>query len=241
MVSGGFWLGVPTPKDFINLTMDYLGNGINNKLAVYAKYLVVAAVLVRNWGKDIKKSLFLLSWFLLPILFAYVISLKFTPVFYNRYLLYTIPAAMIILGSQRRKVGNILISIVILFFVVIDFNYFTHPAKIPFRDLAEYVKSTQTENSLIINEDAGSHKLWESKYYQIPAPIYNPTGEDLPYYVGTALMEDSDFISEIPKNITKLGILTYKDGEELKGRFPKYKLLEEKRFGNLNFVWMIKY
>ena len=135
---------------------------------------------------------------------------------------------------------NFLIAIIILLFVIIDWNYFVNPSKIPFKDLAVYVKQTQTEKSLIINEDAGSHKLWESKFYNIPAPIYNPTKEELPYFVGTALMEDSDFISEIPMSTDKLGIITYKDGDEVEKRFKKFSLMEEKRFGELNFVWLVR-
>lgn len=240
MVGGGFWLGRPTASDLGNLLSDYLGQGVKHKYAEIAKWLVVAVFVFRKWHKNIKPSLFLALWFLFPILATWFISQKFTPIFYNRYLLYTIPGAMIVLSSERRKLSNVLIAAVVFLFLLIDYNYFFNPVKIPFRDLASYVKQTRTENSLIINEDAGNHKLWESKFYGIPAPIYNPDNQDLPYFVGTALMEKSDFISEIPKNITQLGIITYKDGNELVSRFKGFDLSDEKHFGDLNFVWLTK-
>jgi len=218
MVGGGFWLGKPTTTDLRNIFFDYLGEGIKHKFAEGARILVLIALVLRAWEKDIKKSLFLLSWFVFPILLTYLISLKLTPVFYNRYLLYTIPGIMILLASQRRKFSNILIGIIIFLFIIIDWNYFFTPSKIPFRDLANYVKQTQNAKDLIITEAAGNHKLWESKYYGIPAPIYNPSGEELPFFVGTALMEKSDFINQIPKNIDRIGVITYKDGSELSKR-----------------------
>ncbi|MCX6705528.1 MAG: glycosyltransferase family 39 protein, partial [Candidatus Woesebacteria bacterium] len=165
MVGGGFWLGKPTTIDLRNLFYDYLGEGIKHKLAEGARITVLITLTLRAWEKDIKKSFFLLSWFLTPILLTWLISQKFTPVFYNRYLLYTIPGAMIILASQRRKVSNLLITLIIFLFIIIDRNYFFNPSKIPFKDLASYVKQTQIKGDLIINEDAGNHKLWESKYY----------------------------------------------------------------------------
>jgi uncharacterized membrane protein len=244
-VGGGFWLGTPNLKDLGNLIGDYLAGGIKFhpykalgfSLEMVALWFTLAILLSRKWGKDIKKTLFLISWFLVPILATWLISQKFTSIFFNRYLLYTIPAAMLILASLRRnKISNLLIGILLVFFFLIDFHYYTHPTKIPFKDLASYVKSTQTENDFLINEDVGNHKLWESKYYDIPAPIYNPSQSPLPYFVGTALMEDGDIISEIPRNTERLGVITYKDSSELE--FDGFETVEEKRFGDLNFVWL---
>ncbi|MCX6705872.1 MAG: hypothetical protein NTV24_02080, partial [Candidatus Woesebacteria bacterium] len=58
--------------------------------------------------------------------------------------------------------------------------------------------------------------------------------------VGTALMEKSDLISQIPPNTKRIGIITYKNGIELKERFKIFTPKEERKFGNLNFVWMVK-
>lgn len=238
MVGSGFWLGRPTLSNLGSLFSDYLGTGIQNRLAVYARDLVLIALILRVWTKDLKKTLFLASWFTLPILITWIVSQKFTPIFYNRYLLYTIPAGMILLASEKRKYVSYLLFTVMALFAIIDWHYFFTPAKIPFRDLATYVKQTEVKGDFLINEDAGNHKLWESKYYGIPAPIYNPANLPLPYFVGTALMEPEDIINSFPKDAKRLGVMTYKNGKDLK--FSGYVLVSEKRFGNLNFVWMKK-
>lgn len=238
MVGGGFWLGRPTLNDLFNMFSDYLGTGIQHRLAVYARDLVLIALVLRIWTKDIKKTLIITTWFILPVLLTWIVSQKFTPIFYNRYLLYTIPAGMIILASNQRKYANLLLGAIMILFAIIDWHYFVTPAKIPFRDLSTYIKQTEMKGDFLINEDAGNHKLWESKYYGVPAPIYNPTNIPLPYFVGTALMQPNDIINTLPKDIKRLGVITYKNGSDLK--FSGYVVISEKRFGSLNFVWMKK-
>lgn len=244
-VAGGFWLSTPSAVDLKNLIVEYLATSgkyspftIFQSVTLYniALWIVIAVLILRKWEKNFKTSFFILLWFLVPILAAWGISQKFTSIFYNRYLLYTIPAAMILLSSDRRKYSNYLIYALIAIFAFTDWHYFTNPTKIPFRDLAAYVKKTEPKNVLIINEDAGNHKLWESKFYGIPAPIYVPNGEKLPYFVGTALMEKTDIINSIPEDVNNLGVITYKEGSLLK--FDGFMTTTEKRFGDLNFVWM---
>lgn len=239
MVKGGFWLGKPTINNLGGLFSDYLGTGIANNLAIYARNLVILILALRVWTKDFKKTFFLALWFTMPIILTWAISQKFTPIFFNRYLLYTIPAGMLILASNPRKYVTYLLFGVMVLFAIIDWHYFVNPSKVPFSDMATYVKSTLVAGDFLINEDAGSHKLWESKFYGIPAPIYDPTNIPLPYFVGTALMEKGDIINTLPKTASRLGVITYKKGSELK--FIGYKVLSEKRFKDLNFVWMKKF
>lgn len=237
-VAGGFWLGTPTVKDLFTLLGDYLGNGIKHPLSPFALGTMLLILLLRKWNKKAKESLFLLSWFLIPILATWGVSQVFQSIFFNRYLLYAIPGAMILAASSKRKVSNYLIAVVILLFAIIDFNYFTNPAKIPFQDLSTYVLEQKRGDDFVINEDAGSHKLWEAKYYGIPAPVYTPENTELPFFVGTALFEEGDIVSTFPKGTNRLGVITFKEGAEL--TIPGFLTTEEKRFGELNFVWMIK-
>lgn len=225
MVAGGFWLGRPTVQDLGKLIITYLSA---------ASLLLI----FRKWTKDFDKSALLIGWFIIPILATWLLSQKLQPIFYDRYLLYTIPAGMILAASVGRKISGFILIVVLIIYTSADIFYFTHPAKIPFRDLAAYVRETEVKGDFLINEDAGNHKLWESKYYGIPAPIYNPTNLPLPYFVGTALMEPGDVINTLPKDAKRLGVMTYKKGSELK--LTGYKLENEKKFGNLNFVWMGK-
>ena len=246
MVGGGFWLGTPTLTDLRNLIYEYLAEGIKNptikiplinrSLGQISLYFVFAILLLRDWIKNIKKTLFLLSWFLLPILITWGISQKFTSIFFNRYLLYAIPAAMLLLVSSGRKYTGIIVGFLLIFFGVIDFNYFIHPAKRPFREMAAYVKRIQKPGDFLINWNSTAHHLWESKYYEIPAPIYIPEG-NLPYYVGTAQMTDKDILRKLP-DVKRIGVITSGNITEIK--LPAYKEQSEKVFGELKFVWYLK-
>ncbi len=225
MVGSGFWLAKPNLKDLGQLIVKYLS-------------VSLTLLVLRDWREKFGKSAILILWFTIPIAVTWLLSQKFQPIFYDRYLLYTIPGAMLIAASQMRSIGKIILIAVIAIYLSADLFYFTRPAKIPFRDLAAYVKATQTAGDFLINEDPGNHKLWEAKYYGIPSPIYNPAGSDLPFFVGTALMEKGDIISTLPKDAKRLGVITYKNAGDL--IISGYKSTKEKHFGTLNFVWMNK-
>ncbi len=245
MVKGGFWLGKPTLKDLGVLIFDYLGQGIkllnfkipfiNYKIYEIAPFLTFATLLTRKWWKSVEKTIFFFLWFLGPILITWAISQKFTSIFFNRYLLYSIPAAMIILVSCRSKITMVPLITTLLVFMVIDVHYFFTPKKLPFRQMSAYVKETVGKNDLLINWNSSAHHLWESKFYGIPAPIYIPGSGELPYYVGTALMEASDVIREIPKNTRRVGVITSGSWDEIK--LEGYKIEDKKEIGNLKFAW----
>jgi hypothetical protein len=143
MVGGGFWLGTPTFTDLRTLFYDYLGQGIKNRdlqlpllnMPFYevALYLTLATVILRKWWRTIKKNIFLVIWFAGPIVLTWIVSQKFQSIFFNRYLLYVIPAGMLLLASNRNKISIGLIAALIVSFGIIDYNYFTHPTKLPFR------------------------------------------------------------------------------------------------------------
>lgn len=249
MVGGGFWLGTPTTNDLLNLIAEYLARGIKNEklilpiieIPLYSAslFLVLITLLMRKWWNSIKKTIFLLLCFLGPIILTWLISQKFQSIFYNRYLLYTIPVAMIILVSSRTKVSIIPLAILAIFFGIIDYNYFTHPTKLPFRQYSEYVKGQMREGDFLINWNSASHHIWETKYYGIPAPIYIPSdGGDLPFFVGTALMEEGDIIREIPENAQRVGVVTSGSVDEVS--LPGYTEGTVKDFDGLKFIWYEK-
>src|SRR3989344_4123056 len=226
MVSGGFWLGTPTPQDLYKIIADYIAQGIKNEnltipvlgtpLYHAALYISIATLVLRKWWGGIKKTTFLLVWFLGPILATWFISQKFQSIFFNRYLLYTIPAAMLVLVSSRSKLLIVPLAILAIFFGIMDYQYFTHPAKLPFREMAGYVKETQKEGDFLINwYSNGTHHIWETKYYGIPAPIYSSGDAELPFFVGTALMDESDIIREIPEGVKRIGVVTSGPIEEI--------------------------
>jgi len=238
-VSGGFWLSTPTISDIFTILADYLAKGIVSPLANIALILALGILIVRRWKKQPSKTMFLISWFLGPIILTWVISQVFQSIFFNRYLLYTIPAVSLILASSRRRVISGTLSVLlILCFIQIDYHYFTNPSKIPFKDLASFVKESRLEGDYLVNGDPGRHKLWETKYYGIPAPIYYPDGEGLPYFVGTALMEDADIINSLPNDINRLGVITERSFSEL--NLDTFTIEEEKDFGGIKFLWLQK-
>lgn len=237
-VGGGFWLGTPTLKDFGGVINEYLAIGIKHTFAIPALYITYVVLVTRRWTKSFQKSLFLVFWFLLPIALAWLVSQKFQSIFFNRYLLYAIPGAMLLLASNWRKpVSSAMIVVLLILFSVIDYNYFTHPVKRPFKELASHVKETQQEEDFLINWNSGAHHLWETIYYEIPAPIYVPEGE-LPFYVGTAQMLEKDILREIPKDATRIGVVTSGSVDEID--LPDYTEGEPTSFGELKFVWYQK-
>src|SRR4030042_4754344 len=249
MVGGGFWLGTPTLNDLGNMITEYLAQGIrNNNLKIpilnlpihqAALYLVIAIAVFRKWWKNIKRTIFLLLCFLGPIVLTWLISQKFQSIFFNRYLLYTIPAAILVLASSRSKVSLIPLTLLVILFGIIDYDYFTHPKKLPFRQYSEYIKSELRPGDFLINWNSSSHHLWETKYYGIPAPIYiPPEGGDLPFFVGTALMEKGDIIREIPETTERVGVVTSGSVEEV--NLPGYTDGEAKDFNGLKFIWYEK-
>ena len=237
MVGGGFWLGTPTVLDFFVLVGKYLAAGFIHPLTIPALVFVLVALGLRHWFEKKETDLFLLSWFLLPIAFTWIISQRFQSIFFDRYLLYTIPGAMLLVASKGRKFSGIVLGILIIILAIMDFHYFTHPTKKPFGELASYVKETKRGDDFLINWNAASHHLWEAKYYGIPAPLYIPEGE-LPFYVGTAQMTDEDILREIPKKINRVGVITSGDIAEIE--LPYYTEREAKTFGDLKFVWYQK-
>ena len=225
MVGGGFWLGTPTLKDLGRLLLIYLNVGL-------------FALILRRWEKNLGKSLFLVAWFLGPILLTWGISKKFQSFFFDRYLLYTIPPAMILAASERRKISLVAIFIALVVFFSADLYYFTHPIKRPFRELATYVKEVKKGDDYLINWNSAAHHLWEAKYYGIPAPLFIPEGTKLPFYVGTALMTEGDIVSSLPKKVNRVGAITSGPIEEIV--IPGYTKKEEKVFGTLKVVWLVR-
>ena len=244
-VGGGFWLGTPDLIDLRKLIYDYLAKGINHSLSQMSLYLVLSVAAIRVWNKDLGKNIFLLIWFLLPILAVFVISQKFTSLFFNRYMLFTIPAAMIILSSNRRGFLSELLLIILTFmFLVVDVNYFFTPTKKPFKQFAQTIKEQTKGDDFLINWNSGAHHLWETKYYGIEAPIYSPSGNNLPYFVGTALMQKNDIISTIPERlpnkvkITRIGAITSGDPKDVV--LPGYKFSKVDEISSLKIVWLEK-
>jgi uncharacterized membrane protein len=236
MVSGqGFWLGRPQLKDIAGLLAKYI---VGDPLFKWQKYLLIVAGLIlvlKQWGKQLKNNLLFLGWVLFPIVVAFLLSLGKTSIFYDRYLIFIIPGLALLLTGSLRKLSPFLIILFSLPLLWVNYYYFTHPTKRPFRELAQYVKQEASKNDLLINYNGSAHHLWESKYYGLNAPLYNPGGT-LPYYVGTAQMTDKDIITNLPR-LNRIGVIASEKPETI--NIQNYQLVTYRQFDSLYFSWFI--
>lgn len=234
LVGSGFWLGKPNLEVFIATVLKFIvGDGleIGRQLAFIS---IILILVLKKWLKDKKSSLFLLGWFFIPLILTYFVSQVFQSIFFDRYLLMVIPASSLLIASLRRKPSFIFILITVFLLATLNYHYFTHPTKRPFRDLAHYVK-TEATGLTLINYNATAHHLFESKYYGLEAPIYAP--EPLPFYTGTALMEENDVIDQLPDE-EKIGLISSAPPREI--NLPGYTIEETKQFDSLYFLWLKK-
>jgi len=251
LVGSGFWLAKPslnaakevietfifgaTAKDILKKPL--FGQGLINWQALSLALLPVL-IFSRRWLKENKKTLFLLLWFFLPLALTFTVSWFFQSIFFDRYMLFVIPGLLLVLASNRRQASNFALISLIGTMLMINFLYFTHPTKRPFRELAILVKDKIDNNDFLINYNAAAHHLFESKYYGLKAPLYVPEGE-LPFYVGTALMEKKDVIKKIPPDVVRLGVITSGSLKEVK--IPGYKILASFEVGGLKFARFVPY
>lgn len=233
LVASGFWLGKPTPLTLAETIVKFLVDSGKETIRLLALASIAVVLVNRQWTDKIKSS-FLLAWFLAPLVFTYLISQFFQSIFYDRYLLMAIPAATLLLASNRRKFSLLFCLAALFFLVLLDSHYLFNPGKRPFRDLANFVKK-ETPALTLINYNAAAHHLWESKYYGLQAPIYSP--QPLPFYTGTALMEKNDVITALPTQPI-FGIITSSPVEEVK--INGYHMIKAKQFGQLSLLWMEK-
>jgi hypothetical protein len=234
LVKSGFWLGRPDLETFGQTTVKFVVGSGEELLRQLAKWLVVLLLILRKWSASKRETLFLIGWFFAPLLFTFIISQFFQPIFFDRYLLIAIPAAALILSSGQKKFSPVILALIIILLAQLNWFYFTHPTKRPFRELAQFIKTEAAELTLI-NYNAAAHHLWEAKYYGLKAPIYTP--QLLPFYTGTALMEKQDTIATLPQ-LEKIGVITSASPQEV--NLPGYHLNNYKQIENLSLLWMEK-
>ena len=198
---------------------------------------------MRSWG-EWKKEKLILAWAFIPIVLTFFISQLKSSIFYDRYMLYCLPPLILLLVSRRRAASLTFIFLAIFSLIIIDWHYFTHPIKRPFKELATYVK--QNKQSLLlrnkkpdfglINYNGKAHHLFESKYYGLEAPIFVPQGL-LPFYAGTALMDKKDIINILP-NKEKIMVISSEDPE--KTYLCGYSFEKQIKFDSLYLLYFAK-
>jgi len=233
LVASGFWLGKPNLSSLYNLIKSFLSGTFRHQLQAKILFLSACLLLLRRWRKN---DLVLLVWFFFPILATFIISQVKQSIFFDRYLLFTIPALILLLSSQSRKLAYCFIILLVFVLTSTDWYYFNHPIKKPFRELANFVKGIKREDDFLINWSGGAHHLFESRYYGLRAPLYYPAGKP-PFYIGTALMEDEDVIKKLPQK-RRIGVIT-SDSPDLIN-LPFYKLEKIYAFDGLKLIWFTR-
>ena len=114
-VASGFWLGKPTINHLFGSIRNFLTANIPYSLGQKYAYLAGLATLIfRRWSKEKHLTdLLLLFWAFIPLLLTFLISQTKLSIFYERYLLYSIPPLMLILSSQRRKVSLLFLGFIL--------------------------------------------------------------------------------------------------------------------------------
>lgn len=237
LVGGDFWLQRPDLFELWKLIRKFLVEVIDHRYTTPVLYLFGATLLFRRWHKAKEETAFFILWFLLPISATYAISQlpSFQSIFFDRYMLYAIPGAMLVLASNRRILSYLFLLGAMLLLIPVNWHIFTHPNKPPFRELAAYVKEQQQEGDLRISPRIAPHYLWESKYYGIPLKIWQPEG-NVPFWVGTALMEEDDVIRELPEAL-RIVVITSGRLEEIK--IPGYTQDKARWFDSLVVAWYL--
>jgi len=238
LVGSGFWLGKPTVIELLGVVVKFLvgePRTMVQKLALGVFLLTMVFRRVKRGTKGEKGTIFLLGWFFAPLILPFAVSQLFQSIFYDRYMLASIPAACLLLASNRQKGSTILLTVIIILLGYHNWQYFIHPTKRPFRELANYLKQERIDIPTI-NYNAAAHHLWESKYYGLKAPIYAPT--PLPFYTGTALMQSGDVIDKLPDSNQILAISSARPNEV---KIAGYQVIQSKSFNDqLWLVWLEK-
>jgi len=237
LVSTGFWLGKPKPRDLTNIFINFIRH---QQVVRFQKYLPIAfglGLVLRKWlRKKRSKDLLLILWAVLPPIITFAISQTSLSIFYERYLLASVVPIMILVASNMRKISLPIIPIILIGYIAISWNYFTHPYKRPFREFSNWVRANTSSEIPIINYNGSAHHLWETKYYQIPAPIYSPGGP-LPFFVGTAQMDKNDVVYQLPDAET-IGVISSNNPDDVS--IENYKTINYHQEGSLFFILMSK-
>ena len=237
VVDKGFWLGKPLLKDLPALCIKFIVGLNKNPIQPFIGAAFLVVLLFRRWWPKDSKTNFLIGWLVVPTLVVFLLSQVVQPIFYDRYLINLIPALMLILASNHRRfISPACLIVLVLALFCLNWWFFTTPTKRPFRDLATYIKSTRQPGDSLINWSGSAHHLFESKYYDVYAPIYTPAGP-LPFYTGTALMEENDQIFVLP-SASRLGVITSEPFQKV--NLPGYISIDQQQFKQLSFSWWQK-
>jgi uncharacterized membrane protein len=229
-VSSDFWLQKPEQRDFKLLYEHFLAGSTH--LPQEDMILIFSIFLLVFRGFNLGKDGILYLWVIFPPLFTFVWSFLGRPLFFDRYLIISIPAIPILLASQNKKllspITNLLLIGVIIGLFFIDVHIFNHPSKQPFKEVAQYVYKTYGKNTTVINYYTNHLHYFELKYQGVNVKIYSP--DQLPFWTGTALVDKQDILKDFPQDKQ---IIIMASGEIEKVHVPYYHEVKQEKFSDL--------
>lgn len=154
------WITKPEIKDVYYFLRDITGGGRAVLTAYFVACFIFAIFAARSClenGRSILtwRHLFLLSWLLVPIITAYVVSISNKPIFRPRYLIIALPCLALIAGSGVSRLKNkYVFSVIMATFVALSLqalftSYYPKP-KADWRDATSFVVSKSKPGDAII-------------------------------------------------------------------------------------------
>lgn len=234
MVQGDFWLPRPKLFDLWLLYSHFIAGFSKPPLETLVLLAGIVLLILRGFKRRTDSILY--AWLFLPVVLTFLMSHIGRPLFFDRYLVISTPAIPILLSSQAHRLAKPLLLIFVTGLIFVNIHAFTHPVKQPFRDVAQFVHQAYGKDKMVINFYTDALHYFELKHYGVNVKTWSPSGP-LPFWVGTALIDPSDILTNVPKEKT---LLIMAGGQVARVGIPGYEEIRRVRFSNLYLFWFLK-
>lgn len=129
---------------------------ISNSFLWYLKNLLCRVKLEKD-----RESILLIIWLVIPILIAFVVSRFFTPIYWHRYLICSLPPLVLLVSKGLAKISSKsifypMIAIIVILSTPGLYQYYAHDVKEQWREVAKYIELNYHEDDvLVFNRDLG--------------------------------------------------------------------------------------
>ncbi|MBI2036499.1 glycosyltransferase family 39 protein [Candidatus Microgenomates bacterium] len=232
MVGGDFWLPRPKADDLWKLYSHFIAGSSNLPVELWVMSAGLLLLLLRGFQKG--KDVLIYLWLFLPAILTYLASQFGRPLFFDRYLIVSTAAIPLLLASPPlKKISTILVLTIIAGLALINIYSFQRPVKQPFREVASFVSARYGKDKMVINYYTNALHYFELKHYQTNVKIYSPSGP-LPFWVGTALIDPKDVLTQLPPEKT---LLVMASGDINRVAISGYGEIRRERFRDLYLLW----
>lgn len=217
----GFWISKPTISTLFS-SFEIFSSGeisypIKFTLYLFSIILFTIACLVwirKNKNKDSNTVLLIFSLVFIPPVMTFFFSLFFTPIYYERYLILTVPMLILFTGYSLEKLlqTNYAIrfilggftAIYVTLLVIACIQVVSKSTKPAINSGVREILSRAQKDDIIVPEN--TLNFLETKYYvgisgkdNIHVYTYSQDGK-IPFFIGGILYDEKDIIREMPKN-----------------------------------------